>query len=136
MSHIYGGGINWTSDTIKLALTTSSYAVSQANDEFFSDVTNELAGTGGYTSGGVTLSSKSTNYDSSSREYQFIAGNVSIATLTPSSAFRYAVVYKSTGTAATSPLIAYINFGADQNPSGLNFGIVWASTGVWYAQAS
>ena len=134
--HLVADPIAWTSDTIKLALTTSSYAVNQGTDEFFSTVTNELTTAGGYTAGGFTLSSKSVNYDSSTREYQFIAGNVSVSALTPSSAFRYGVIYKSTGTASTSPLLAYINFGADQNPAGLPFAIQWASTGVFYIQAS
>lgn len=134
--HLKNGDVNWTVDTIKLALATSAYAVSQANDEFFSSVTNELAGTGGYTAGGVALTGKSVNYDATTREEQFIAANWSIAALTPSSPFRYGIVYKDTGTAGTSILLAYINFGVDQDPAGLPFPIQWATTGVFYIQAS
>src|SRR6185369_2510766 len=114
-AHLQAGDIDWASDTVKLALTTSSYAVSQANDEFFSTVTNELAGTGGYTAGGVALASKSVAYDSATREERFQAANWSIAALTPSSPFRYGIVYQDTGSPATSILICYINFGADQD---------------------
>jgi hypothetical protein len=134
--HLAQGDINWTADTVKLALTTSAYAVSQSNDEFFSDVTNELAATGGYTAGGVALTTKTRSYDATTREERFLADNFSIAALTPSAAFRYGVVYKDTGVAGTSILIAYINFGADQNPAGLPFAIQWAATGVFYEQAS
>lgn len=134
--HLANNDITWNSDTVKLAFTTSAYAVSQANDEFFSDVTNELTTGGGYTAGGQALTGKTRTYDATTREERFIADNFSIAALTPSSPFRYGVIYKSTGTPSTSILIAYINFGADQNPAGLPFAIQWASTGVWYAQAS
>lgn len=133
--HLVADPVAWTSDTIKLALATSSYAVNQGTDEFFSTVTNEISGTG-YTSGGLTLSGKAVSYDSSTREYRFAADNVSVAALTPSAAFRYGVIYKSTGTSSTSPLLAYINFGADQDPAGLPFAIQWAATGVFYIQAS
>ena len=134
--HLVADPIAWASDTVKLALTTSSYAVNQGTDEFFSTVTNELAGTGGYTSGGISLSGKAVSYDSTTREYRFDANDISVAALTPSAAFRYGVIYKSTGVSTTSPLLAYINFGADQNPAGLPFAIQWASTGVFYIQAS
>lgn len=133
--HLRNGDIDWDSDTIMMSLHTSSYAVSQGSDEFYSDLTNELTTAGGYTVGGFALSGMSRTYDATTREERFIASNFSVGALTPSSAFRYAVIYKSTGTPSTSILIAYINFGADQNPAGLPFAIQWASTGVWYTQA-
>jgi hypothetical protein len=135
-AHFAAKDIDWVADTIKLSLHTSTYAVNQATDEFFSGVTNELAGTGGYTSGGVALTSKSLSYDSATREERFIAANFSIAALTPSAPFRYGVVRKDTGVAGTSILLCYINFGADQDPAGLPFAIQWATTGVFYMQAA
>lgn len=135
--HLAQGNINWVSDTIKLAFTTSAYAVDQGNDEFFSSVTNELTTGGGYTAGGFTLTGKAVSYDATTREYRFDADDINIAALTPSSPFRYGVVYDATpGSAATDILIAYINFGADQSPAGLPFPIQWPGTGVWYTQAS
>ena len=134
--HLRNGDIAWDTDTIKMSLHTSAYAVNQGNDEFFSAVTNEIAAGGGYTAGGFALSGLSRTYDATTREERFIASNFSVAALTPASAFRYGVIYKSTGVAGTLILIAYINFGADQNPGGLPFAIQWAASGVWYAQAS
>lgn len=134
--HLQAGDIDWVGDTIKLALTTSSYAVSQGNDEFFDDVTGEIAGSGGYTSGGFTLTGAALTYDATTREERFDADDFSVGALTPASPFRYGVIYDDSGTPATSILLAYINFGADQDPAGLPFAIQWAATGVWYAQAS
>lgn len=135
--HIQAGDINWTSDTIKAALVTSSYTPNQGTDEFWTTPkTNEIAGSGGYTTRGSTLGTKSVTYDSATREARYIAANISYSALTPSAAFRYLVVFKDTGTDGTSILLAYIDFGADQNPAGLPFAVQWATTGVFYMQAS
>lgn len=134
-AHLQAGDLDWAGDTINLSLHTSSYAVNQGTHEFYSDTTNELTTTGGYTAGGFTLTGCSVSYDSTTREERFDADDFSVGALTPSSAFRYGVIFKDTGTPSTSFLIAYINFGADQNPAGLPFAIQWATTGVWYAQA-
>lgn len=48
------GTIDVDSDTLKLALVTASYVYSGAH-VFFSDITNEITGTG-YTAGGTTIS--------------------------------------------------------------------------------
>ena len=47
LSQMNGTAVNFSSggDTIKVAVTTSSYAVSQTADDFFNDVTNEVTGT-------------------------------------------------------------------------------------------
>lgn len=125
--------ITWGTDTVKLSLHTSSYAVAQGTDQFFSDTTNEIAAGGGYSSGGFSLASMTLSYDATTREERYLAANVSVSSLTPASPFRYGVIYDVT---ASNALLAYINFGADQDPAGLPFAIQWASTGVFYNQAS
>lgn len=131
--HIANGDLNWATDTIKMSLHTSSYAPAQGTDEFYSDLTNELTTAGGYTSGGFSLAGMARTYDSATREERFTANDFSVSALTPSSSFRYAVIRSVT---ASDILLAYINFGADQNPAGLPFAIQWATTGVFYIQAS
>ena len=137
-SHIQANDLDWVGDTIKAALVTSAYAPNQGTDEFWSDaVAHELAGTGGYTTGGVTLSGNAVSYDSATRESRYDAGDISIAALTPSAPFRYMVIYDaSPGSAGTDFLLAYLNFGADQDPAGLPFAVQWAATGIFYMQAS
>lgn len=53
----FSGNINYPSDTMKMALLTTSAAPNLATWAHYSDVTNEVTGTG-YTAGGVALSSK------------------------------------------------------------------------------
>jgi hypothetical protein len=105
----------WTTDTIKLALVTSSYTPDLDNHDFWDDVSaNELATGNGYTTGGNTLGTKSVGFDAGTNQTRLIAtsGNVWTFTGGVAKAFRYGVIRKDTGTAGTSPLIALIDFGA------------------------
>lgn len=119
----------WTSDTIKVALTTSAYTPNQDTHEFFSDVTNELSTANGYTAGGATLGTKSVTADATSNETRLIAANtVWTATSGNTITARRAVIYKSTGTAGTSPLLGWVDFGADVSATGDTFTITWNAT--------
>lgn len=53
--------IDWDSDTIKLQLHTSSYTPADAHD-YQNDLTNEVAAANGYSTGGVTLGTKTRTY--------------------------------------------------------------------------
>lgn len=43
---------------------------------------------------------------------------------------RYAVIYKDTGVATTSPLIGFVDFGQDESSSNGNFTIQWSANGI------
>lgn len=119
--------VDYLSDTIKVALTTATYVPDQDTHEFFSDVTNEVSGTG-YTAGGQALASKTVTYTAGTNKTTLDAADTtwSSATITA----RIAVIYKDTGTASTSPLIAYIDFGSNQSSSNGNFTIQWNASGI------
>jgi hypothetical protein len=119
--------VDWDTDTIKVALTTSSYTPNQDTHDYFNDVTNEVSGTG-YTAGGNTLASKTITYDDANNVIVLDAADTTWASSTITA--RYAVVYASTGTASTSPLIGYVDFGSDQSSTNGNFTITWDSTGI------
>lgn len=121
------GSIDLDTDTIKVALVTSSYTPDQDTHDNFDDVTNEVTGTG-YTAGGATLASVTVTADNTDNEGVFDAADVTWSTSTITA--RGAVVYKSTGTAATSPLIAYYDFGSDQISSNGDFTIAWNAGGL------
>lgn len=120
--------VNLKTDTIKLALLTSSYTPSQDNDDFFDDVSaNEVAASGSYSAGGVTLT-VTTSQDNTDNEGVFDATDVVITSFTGTA--RYAVIYKSTGVGSTSPLICLIDFGSNQSASSGNFTITFAAEGI------
>ena len=99
--------IDLTAVTVKCALVAAGYTVDQNLHDFFADVTNEVSGTG-YTAGGNTVASITSVLS--------VAGLVTVDGNDPatwlqnaggfSNAAR-AVLYRDTGVAATSELIAY-----------------------------
>jgi len=124
---IMNGSIDLDTDTIKVALVTSSYTPNQDTHDFFDDVTNEVTGTG-YTAGGGALDNKAVTADTTDNEGVFDADDETWSTSTITA--RGAVLYKDTGTASTSPLICYIDFGADKSSSAGNFTVSWAAEGI------
>jgi hypothetical protein len=120
--------VDFDTDTIKVALLSSSYTPDQDVHDYLNDVsTYEVSGTG-YTAGGNTLASKTATYDSANNVIVLDAADTTWASSTITA--RYAVIYDSTGTASTSALIGYVDFGSDQSSTNGNFTITWDSTGI------
>jgi hypothetical protein len=124
---------DWDTDTIKVALCTSTYTPDQDTHDFFNDITNEVSGTG-YSAGGATIASPTVTYDTATNEIRLDCADPSWASSTITA--RYAVFYKSTGTASTSALICYTDFGADVSTTSGTFAITIDTTGVIKATAS
>lgn len=121
------GHIALDSDTIKVALVTSSYTPDIDTHENFDDITNEVSGTG-YTAGGATLANKAVTKDTGDDEGVFDADDVTWGSATITA--RAAIVYRSSGVAATSQLIAYIDFAEDKSSSGGDFVMQWNAEGI------
>lgn len=122
------GDIDLTSDTIKLALVTSAYTPDADAHDFWDDVSaNEVANSGTYSAGGATLA-VTVSQDNTDDEGVFDATDVSFTSATITA--RYAVIYKSTGTAGTSALIALIDFGSNQTSTAGTFTITFAAEGI------
>lgn len=123
--------VDFDTDTIKIALVTSTYitGVSDATkktQEFYSDLTGEVASGGGYTTGGNTLGS--VTLTASGDNYVFDAADAVWTTATITA--RGAVIYKSTGTGTTSPLICVIDFGSDITSTAADFTVVFDVAGI------
>jgi hypothetical protein len=115
---------SWLLDTIKGTLHTSVYVPLIDTHDFRDDLTNELAGTGGYTVGGITLASKTLTYSAGTNTIQMKAADLTWTALTASAAFRFGVLQVVLGGATSlDPLVSYTDFGADQQPGGIDF--VW-----------
>lgn len=125
---IMNGAIDLDTDTIKIALVTSSYTPNANTHTKFSDVTNEVANGNGYTSGGATLVNKTVTADTGDSEGVFDADDVTWSTATITA--RGAVIYKNTGVASTSPLIQYIDFGSDATSTNSDYIIQFSSEGI------
>lgn len=118
--------IDWVGDTIKVSLHTATYSPLPDTHDFAADLTDEIANGDGYSTGGLALSTKTLSYDSGSNTVRFDADNAAW-TFTASKTMRYAVIYKDTGAAATSPLMGYVDFGGNETTSN-TFTIQWDAT--------
>lgn len=124
---IMDGSIDLDTDTIKVALVTSSYTPDADTHDFFDDVTNEVSGTG-YTAGGAEITSLAVTVDTTDDEGVFDGADVTWATSTITAAG--AVIYKDSGASTTSPLICYFDFGGDKTSSAGNFVVSWNAEGI------
>jgi len=124
---IMDGSIDLDTDTIRVALVTSSYTVSQDNHEDYADITNEVVGTG-YTAKGAALANKAVTKDNTDNEGVFDADDVTWSS--SSITARGAIIYKDSGTAATSWFICYVDFGSNQTSSAGDFKIAWNAEGI------
>lgn len=119
-------GIAPTTDTLKLILVSG--LVFDPTHEFLSDVQlKELAAGGGYATGGATLTSVVATYDAGTQSYVFTCADPTWNPATFST--DGAVLYKSTGSAATSPIMSYTAFGAVLAPNAQPFSVHCPATG-------
>jgi hypothetical protein len=88
------GSINWVSDTIKVALVNASYVANMTTDQFYTAISANVIGTP------VALANKTASAGVCD------ADDVTTGTLTTGSTITQLVIYKDTGVAGTSQLIA------------------------------
>ena len=94
---ILAAAINFVDDTIKVALVKNTYPQDLTNDEFFSAIATYVVGTP------QTLASKTITNG------VFDAADVTYTTVPAGSTLEGVVIYKDTGVAGTSALLAYID---------------------------
>lgn len=116
--------IDFNNDTFKMVLCSDAYTPNKDTHEYYDDLSNELSTAGGYTAGGKALSGKATSVDDTDDEGVFDCDDVTWTADGTGFTARYAVLYKDTGSAATSPLIAYWDFGSNQNPVSMDFTLI------------
>lgn len=97
VTKIMSGAIDLTSNTIKAALVKNTYAQNLTTDEFYSDISAYVLGTP------QTLSSKTVTLG------VFDAADISYSAVTAGDTSEAVVIYKDTGSSATSPLLFYID---------------------------
>lgn len=126
LTSIVKGEIDYLNDTIKVALYTAAPDIDA--DTYLADLTGESTGSG-YTTGGVTLASKTVTTDDTNNRTIADAADSQWTALTTT--YRYVVVYQSTGNAATSRLISCIDYGSTQTVDNGTLDITWPTSGVF-----
>lgn len=118
-----GGVFDLDSHTLKVALLTSSYTPNQNSHTTYSDLTNEVSGTG-YTAGGATLAGAALTVSAGTAKFDANDTVWSSASITA----RYAVIYD---TSASNKLICLVDFGSDKTSSAADFTIQWSASGIF-----
>lgn len=113
--------IDMPTDTIKIALIDTGVYTYNSADEFWSSASAAEIGTS------QTLASKTTT------DGVFDADNVTFTSVTGASV-EALIIYKDTGSAATSPLIMYIDVAASGlpvTPNGNNIDVQFNASGIF-----
>ncbi|WP_016888304.1 hypothetical protein [Mycobacteroides abscessus] len=107
------GQISWSSDNIKVAAVDATYTPNMATHQYLSDITGVVATS-------ANLSGKSSTGGVAD------AADITFPSVTGPTIVRL-IVYKDTGTAGTSPLIAAIDTatGLPVTPDGTNISATW-----------
>lgn len=122
--------IDFDTDTVKVVHLKNTYTPSQTTHAYYSDVNTHVVTGTNITAGGQAVASKTVTLVTLTQ--QFDAADTTFTNITTNSPhIRYSVVYVDTGTAATSPLIGYIDWGADLPVVGGDFTVRWAATGIF-----
>ena len=124
------------SDTLKCALFDDTYVPDLDADEFYGDLTGEISDRTptptNYTVGGVVLTNVEATYVSGSNKSMVDCDDPTWPTVTHEGV-RFAVFYKWSGSAATSPLLSYMDFESDQDATASTWSIVIPVTGLFDA---
>lgn len=116
-----GDAVDLIDDTIKVALIDTGTYTYSSTHEYYSSASSAAVGTP------QTLASKTITsgvFDAADLTYTAVTGN---------SVEAY-IIYKDTGTASTSPLIAYFDSassGLPFTPNGGNLTITWNASGIF-----
>lgn len=126
---ILRGDVQPLVDLLKVALVGSAYSADKDAHAVFADLSDEVSGSG-YTAGGQALSDVSLTQDDAN-DRAVLGATASVWPVASFSA-RGAVLYKDSGSPATSPLLAYLDFGTLHTVSGEDFYLEWNPEGVLY----
>lgn len=118
---LLGGGLNLPSDSIKVVGVTASYTPNMATDQYLTALGANTVGTA------QTLTSKTVTggtFDCANPVFPAVASGPAMQAL---------VYYKDTGTASTSPLIAYVDTGTNLpiTPNGGDIDVTINASGVF-----
>ncbi len=128
-----GTPVDFNSDTLKVVILDSTFVpdtLSSTIQEHFDDISAKEVTTGTSYTGPITLASITVT--ESSGVVTFDAANIAIVSdaTTGFTDGRHIVIYKDTGTPATSPLIMTGDLGTDRNIQVAELDFNWSASGI------
>jgi hypothetical protein len=134
MESLVKAQINFTSDIFYCMLCEPGYTPNQNAHQYKGDITNEVAVSTGYATGGISVPIGTITYTGSTKVLTINASNLVWPILTLASpGAQYGVIYDDTpaisGNDASKPLVGYVDFGSAQIFTDQALYINWPSTG-------
>jgi hypothetical protein len=126
---LMNGDIDMAADTFKV-MACNQFTVNVATQDFISSVSSNQITATGYTAGGQTLASKVVTRNNTDNRVYFDFANPSW-TITGTMTAQIFVIYKDTGTPATSPIVAIIDKGAPQSRTDADFVLQLNAKGIF-----
>ena len=126
--------IDWAADDIKVMLV-NGYTFNKDTHVYLDDGPRaaEVPASGGYTTDGESLGTKTAAYDSANDRTNF--GSAAVAWDPSTITATGAVIYVDTGTDSTSALICFVDFEETKESVGAKFEIA-PTGGVWFRIAT
>lgn len=128
-AHFFGKGVlnlakgkmNLSSDTLKVALLSSSLDLDTNRDSYekWSDVSSAEITSSGYTAGGVVLTNVTVTLDSTNHQVKLSADDPYWENSSSTITAHYMVLYDNTST--DKLLVGYSNFGDDKSATNVEF---------------
>ena len=125
--HLANARVNYSTDTFKAAIVTVAPDETALDGwDYFNDVTNECAD-GDYTAGGFAVTVDSVTLDAANNRVAvtFSAANPTYSSATISGVG--CIIYKSTGTGATSPVLHWVDWGGTVSSTNGNFVVTFST---------
>lgn len=118
--------------TAKVMFVSAAYVLDQDNHDYINDVSaNEVTGTG-VSAGGVTLTSPTTTVTGATNTVTLSGGSITGISVSAC----YAVVYVSTGTSSTSPVLTITDLSEGTGVNVTVTGITWSASGINFITAA
>ena len=122
-------GIKLDTDPIRVILVDASYVPNIDTDTTYGSVTSaEVPGVAGYATSGMLLTNSTLSADNIGDKGVWNADPVVWSPVTVTAGG--AILYKETGSSATSPLITYIGFNAPKTANNGSFTVQWNAQGI------
>ena len=126
---------DWVADSASMKCALMNTAFTGANQslslaDFWNDVSSYEASGTGYTAGGKTIGTTACAVGSTSNKTVKFSGGTSTVWSTATITARGAVVYKAVAAASDSPVVFFLDFGADVVATAGDFTITWNTDGM------
>lgn len=127
-TNLAAGSVNFNTASFKLLLVNTAPTLSQIDTWVYrSDVTTEITGAVGYTTGGVAVTLTVGSLDTVNNRLPITIGNLNPGWSSSTISAVGGILYVNTGTSTTDTLVQFVDFGGTVSSAGGDYVVSFAS---------